>query len=247
MSRRIQTAISVCLIITGLFGKISFAQETVKKEPAFESESGFQRWMTEKPTGLYNNTTFAIISERGNLFSGMQTSFGYKFNPHLGIGGGIGIERFTELPTYSYYTTNFTLLPVFAELRYTVLKTKVTPVVAIQGGYKFLINEPTSQIDENLVWIFPPVAWSYYKSYDTYLYGGPFANLELGVNFKIYQRFGLYASVNYAIWSVSGEHHLWQYDYLGVDPDNMKVTVNEYVDNVLAYQSIFLFRLGFTF
>ena len=49
--------------------------------------------------GLYNNTSFAIVSWKGNLFSGMQTVFGYKFNPHLGLGGGVGIERLRNLPT----------------------------------------------------------------------------------------------------------------------------------------------------
>ncbi|MCX6242612.1 MAG: hypothetical protein NTX43_12460 [Bacteroidetes bacterium] len=215
--------------------------------PAVKSQGGFQRWLQEKPKGLYNNTSFAIVSERGNLFSGMQTSFGYKFNPHLGLGGGIGIERFSNLPTYSYYEANFTLLPVFAELRYTVLKTRFSPVIAVQGGYKILVNTPSSQMDEWMTWIYPPYAWNYYYNYDIYHRGGPFVTIEIGVNAKVYKRFGIYASVDYSLWSVSGDNHYWVYQATSFDPGQTTAIVNEYITNVFAYQHIFLFRLGFTF
>jgi len=203
--------------------------------------------MNEKPKGLYNNTSFAIISGRGNLFSGMQTVFGYKFNPHLGIGGGIGIERFTNLPTYSYYTGNFTLMPVFAEIRYTVLKSRFSPVIALQGGYNEIINIPSTQAEEWTVWEYSPYVWSYYYSYDSYLRGGPVATLELGVNARIYKRFGLYASVDYSVWSVSGTRSTWRYQHISVDPGKEKITEFFNTQSVFAYQQIFLFRLGFTF
>ncbi|MEI8006168.1 MAG: hypothetical protein WCI48_08170 [Bacteroidota bacterium] len=212
-----------------------------------KSEGGFQRWMVEKPKGLYNNTSFAIVSERGNLFSGMQTIFGYKFNPHLGVGGGVGIERFSNLPTYSYYTGNFTLMPVFAEVRYTVLKTRFTPVIALQGGYKWLVNTPTTQMDEWMEWVYPPIAWNYFYNYDTYTRGGMFAALEIGVNAMVYRRFGLYASVSYSIWSVAGTNHYWVYQATEMSPGDVSAIATEYTQDVLAYQSIFLFRLGFTF
>ena len=212
-----------------------------------KSERGFQRWLVEKPRGLYNNTSFAIVSGRGNLFSGMQTVFGYKFNPHLGVGGGIGIERLGNLPTYSYYTANFTFLPVFAEVRYTALKTRFTPVVALQGGYKILVNTPSSQMDEWMTWIYPPFAWNYYYNYDTYTRGGLFANLEIGVNARVYRRLGIYASVDYSVWSVSGTNHYWVYNATEFDPVKVTAVVTEYTQAVLAYQGIFLFRIGFTF
>jgi len=212
-----------------------------------KSESGLQRWLNDKPRGLYNNTSFAIVSWRGNIFSGMQTSFGYKFNPHLGIGGGIAIERLSNLPTYSYYTANFTYMPVFAELRYTMLKSRFSPVLALQGGYKILINTPSSQMDEWWTWLYPPYAWNYYYNYDTYTRGGLFATIEAGVNVKVYKRFGVYASVDYSIWSVSGINHYWVYFATEFEPGKMTVVVNEYTRAVLAYQGIFLFRLGFSF
>ncbi|GEM_PF-625539 len=220
-------------------------------EPAtdfkIKSESGFRRWLDEKPRGLYNNTSFAIASLRGNIFCGMQTAFGYKFNPYLGLGGGIGIERLTDLPTYSYYKGNFTFLPVFAELRYTVLKRRFSPVVALQGGYKFLINTPSTQMDEWLEWIYPPYAWNYYYNYDTYHSGGGFATLEIGVNTKVYKRFGVYASVDYSVWSVHGTNHYWIYQATSDGTGETHSVATEYTQNVLAYQEILMFRLGFTF
>ena len=212
-----------------------------------EKKSSPPRWLEEKPRGLYNNTSFAIISGRGNLFSGMQTIFGYKFNPYLGIGGGIGIERFTNLPTYSYYTANFTLMPVFAEVRYTILKTRVSPVIALQGGYKWLINTPSSQMDEWMECVFPPYAWNYFYNYDTYKRGGFFAAAEIGVNAKVYGRFGIYSCISYSIWSVSGDNHYWIYNYTSFGPGEVSYIATENISHVLAYQQIFLFRLGFSF
>jgi len=254
MNRATGIILQLLVMASGLISGSVFAQEDSSTKAVelatlrgVESQSAFQRWIEEKPGGLYNNTSFAVVSGRGNLFSGMQTAFGYKFNPHLGLGGGAGIERFTNLPTYSYYKGNFTFLPVFAEFRYTVLKARFSPVAALQGGYKFLINTPTTQMDEWLEWIYPPIAWNYYYNYDTYHKGGPFATLEIGVNAKMSKRFGIYASADYSIWSVSGTNHYWIYQATSTGPGQTSAIATEYTRNVLAYQSILMFRLGFTF
>lgn len=243
------------LILTVVCGPYRVFAQTGENTKAVElatdrdvkTQSGFRNWMVEKPRGLYNNTSFAIVSERGNLFSGMQTIFGYKFNPHLGVGGGVGIERFSKLPTYSYYTGNFTLMPLFAEVRYTVLKTRFTPVIALQGGYKVLINTPTTQMDEWMEWVYPPIAWNYYYNYDTYTRGGLFWAVEIGMNARVYKRFGLYASVSYSMWSVAGTNHYWIYQATEFGAGQLSAIATEYTQDVLAYQGIFLFRLGFTF
>lgn len=222
------------------------AQDGSNASPKANNESAIQRFFNEKPEGLYNNTSFVIISERGNLFSGMQTAFGYKFNPHLGVGGGIGIERFTNLPTYSYYYSNFTLLPVFAEVRYTVLKSKISPVIALQGGYKFLINLPYSQTDYSYSWGYEHLVLNESFIWDEYTRGGLSLSAEVGVNCKIYKRFGLYASVAYSLWSVSGVNNeqIVQTIYMSSPP---VIKEWHYTEAVKAYQHIFLFRLGFTF
>jgi len=206
-------------------------------------------WMDEKPVGFYNVTGFSIFSfTNSGWMNGMQTICGYKFNPYLGLGGGIGIERFTNLPTYGSYSANFTLLPVFADIRYTVTKTKVSPVIAVDAGYKFLINIPSSQMVTWTDSIYPPYAWNDYYLYDTYLRGGFFFTAELGVRFRVYKRLGLYCSADYSLWSVSGENHYWVYQYVpGEEPGTIKLITTETVQKVLAYQHVFLIRFGFTF
>jgi hypothetical protein len=120
-------------------------------------------------------------------------------------------------------------------------------VIALQGGYKRLINTPTTQMDEWMEWIYPPVAWNYYYNYDTYTRGGFFAAIEIGMNARVYRRFGIYASVSYSIWSVAGRNHYWIYQATEMSPGDVSAIATEYTQGVLAYQHIFLFRIGFTF
>ena len=205
-------------------------------------------WMDERYKGFYNVTSFSVFDFTGNWMNGMQTICGYKFNPYLGLGGGIGIERFPSLPTYSIYSANFTLMPVFADLRYTVTKTKVSPVIAVDAGYKFLINIPSSQMVTWTDSIYPPYAWNDYYLYDTYLRGGFFFTIEVGVKARVYKRLGLFCSADYSLWSVSGDNHYWVYQYVpGEEPGTIKWTATESVVKVLAYQHVFLIRFGFTF
>jgi hypothetical protein len=246
MQRILKNIFTVIVLVSGFFHSYAWAQETTGKNKEIGGESGFLRLFNEKATGLYNNTSFGIVSERGNLFTGMQTAFGYKFNPHIGVGGGIGIERFKNLPTYGYYYSNFTLMPVFAEVRYTVLKSRVSPVIALQGGYKFLINLPYSQTDYSYYWMYPGLVINESYLWDEYTRGGLYLSAEIGVNYKIYKRFGLYASLAYSLWSVSGVNNelVVQTIYMNSPP---VVKEWQYTETVKAYQHIFLFRLGFTF
>lgn len=235
---------SVLLLLALMYGNVCFSQTNEQRDSV--KESSFEHWLTNKPKGLYNITSFSIVSERGNLFSGMQSSVGYKFNPHLGIGGGVGIERFTNLPTYDAYSTNFTLMPVFAEIRYTMLKSRVTPVIALQCGYKFLINRPWSQTDYTSWWLYPGLVINESYIWDEYDRGGMFLTGEIGVNFRIYQRFGIYAALTYSLWSVTGKHY---HEIVQTIFMNSPPVVKEwlYTDAVKAYQHIFLFRVGFSF
>jgi hypothetical protein len=199
-------------------------------------------WWTEKPTGLYNNTTFGIVSLRGNLFTGMQTIFGYKLNPRFSVGGGIGLERYTDMPTYDTLTVNLSMMPIFAEVRYTAMKTRVSPVVALGGGYKVLLNVPSSQ---RSVWTetpFPGFLWTNYSAYDTYTEGGFFFSAELGMKANLWKRMYLYLSVNYSYWSVAGDYHLWAEEHTGEN-----VTETHETTRTVAYTDQVMVRLGFGF
>jgi hypothetical protein len=200
-------------------------------------------WLQEKPTGLYNVTTFSLNFFQGPVVTGMQTICGYKINPHLAVGGGVGLERFLSMPMYDDYHANLSLLPLFADLRYTVLNKRVSPVIAVNGGYKFMLNQFTTESLYTSKEYYPGYYWYDYL-YDTFTTGGPFFSVEVGVKAGIFRRFGLYASLAYSLWSIRGEQHDWYYKNLpGV------VTQKEIhnVENTLSYTHSFLIRIGFNF
>lgn len=53
-------------------------------------------------------------------------SNGYMFNKHWAAGAGVGFEVFDH-----------NLFPFFAELRYTLWDHKISPFIAVKGGYSF--------------------------------------------------------------------------------------------------------------
>jgi hypothetical protein len=199
-------------------------------------------WWSEKPAGFYNNTTFGIVTMRGNLFTGMQSSAGYKLNPHIAFGGGIGIERYTDTPTYDTLTANLSLLPVFAEIRYTVLNKRVSPVIAVSGGYKVLLNVPSSQMISWTEEVYPGYFWTDFYEYDTYTQGGLFFTIEAGVKANVWKRLSMYLSADYSLWSVAGDHHYWMYEHAAGN-----TTETHEVSRTVAYTHMFVVRLGFGF
>ena len=199
------------------------------------------RWAL-RPTGLYINASFGIVTFRGNLLTGMQAGAGYKLNPHIAFGGGIGLERYSGLPTYDTLSANFSLMPVFAEVRYTILNKPVSPFLALKGGYKVLLNIPSSQMTSWTYTVFPGFYWIDYAMYDTYTRGGLFFTAEAGVRANVWKRFNLFLSADYSLWSVSGDHHLWTTEWKGgVDTETHEIS------SVVAYTHIFGVRLGFGF
>ena len=204
-------------------------------------------WLAEDSKGFYNVTTFSVDFFKGPLINGMQTINGYRLNPFIAIGGGVGIERYVNMNLYDTLTANLSLLPVFGEIRYTLLNKKVTPVVALQGGYKFLLNRPSSQITSYTIYIFPPYAWTSYDEYDYYTQGGFFFTVEGGVKAKVYKRLAVYVSASYSVWSVSGDHYTWAYQYLSAPGGQPKVTTSHSITPTMAYNQIVLFRFGIAF
>jgi hypothetical protein len=159
----------------------------------------------------------------------------------------MGLERLNSLTTYDNIPANLTLLPVFADIRYVILKKKISPVIALDGGYKFLLNNYSSSFIYESDVIFPGVAWDDYYDNDTYKQGGFFLTAEAGIKMNIYKRLIIYGSVDYSLWSVSGDHHHWIYDYK-VNSDNQTILKEtEITSRTLAYTHIFLIRLGFGF
>jgi len=193
----------------------------------------------------YNVTSFSVITTEGNLFTGLRSSFGYPFNAFLSVGGGAGLERFTNLPTYGPYSANLSLLPLYAEIRYTALKGRFSPVAAVNAGYKILLNIPTTNIHSYTYTIFPGIAWNEYHEYDTYTRGGLFLTTEVGVRGLIDQRWGIILTAEYSLWAIGGDQHYFEYQYLA-KPEGTEIKEFHYTSATLAYTHIFGIRIGFT-
>ena len=80
---------------------------------------------------------------------------GFKFNQHIAVGGGIGIDIY-----------NYDFIPVFIDFRGDLLNKPVTPYYALNVGYGFGMNLRNSRIKRN----------------NTYK-GGPMINPSIGIRF----------------------------------------------------------------
>ena len=210
-------------------------------------QSKFRKWMIEKPKGLYNVTTFDFNLSTPPVLNGMQTTFGYKFNPFIGVGAGIGIERFYHIQMYQTFITNLTMMPVFGEVRYTILQKRITPVVALKGGYRFLINYPYTQVSRWTEDIFPGYAWNTYEVYSEYTQGGFAYGVEAGVKARINERLSLYLSAEFTQWSVSGYYYKWTYQHLSAPGGQPSDKTSYFYLPTIAYNEVLYIRFGITF
>jgi hypothetical protein len=94
---------------------------------------------------------------------------GYMFNEHWAAGAGVGFEIF-----------NHHLFPLFAELRYTLWDSRISPFVTMKGGYAFG-NFKARHYDDLYL------SWSPYYVNDATLrhYGGMMLHPEIGVKVPV--------------------------------------------------------------
>lgn len=129
-----------------------------------------------KEKGIYNIMQFSLLLGTNQFTDGptyfrtaVSPSFtitnGYIFNDHWAAGAGVGFEIF-----------NYNLFPLFAEIRYTLWDRKISPFVALKGGYSFA-NFKAKQYEELYL------NWPPYNINDASLrnYGGLMFNPEVGV------------------------------------------------------------------
>jgi hypothetical protein len=205
---------------------------------------------TEKPTGFYNVTTFSPATFTGQFLSGVQTICGYKINKHLSIGGGIGYERFISILTYDNFKANLFFLPVFADIRYTFLENTFSPVIAFDGGYKFLLNKASTQNRYDTTYdVIDGEVSVRYDNRDNNIFnqGGLFFTIEAGVKAKIYKRLALYLAVDYCLTDISGDYHLINNTDLLGSAGWVQSSSVETVEKSVAYVQVFLVRLGISF
>jgi hypothetical protein len=207
-------------------------------------------FISEKPTGFYNVTTFIPVTLSGQFLSGLQTICGYKVNSYLSIGGGIGYERFNSILTYEDFKADLSQLPVFIDIRFTPLNGKISPVIAVNGGYKFLLNKPSTQIRYDTVYgnVLFVDSRNDYSDYNIFKRGGPFITAEAGVKARFFKRVALYLAADYSLWSISGDYHLTNRQNLLGSDNIWRLTASaETTDKSLAYIHVFLVRLGICF
>ena len=97
----------------------------------------------EKPLfpakGYMNITEVQVGSVLGairDVSVGLHTIHGYQFNPHIGLGAGIGF----------HYYNGASNIPLFLDFRYTFRDAKVSPFLGVQSGINAgnIINRSTS-------------------------------------------------------------------------------------------------------
>ena len=106
---------------------------------------------------------------------------GYIFNEHWAAGAGLGFEIFDH-----------NLSPLFAELRYTLWDTKISPFVTMKGGYAFG-NFKAKHYDDLYL------NWSPYQLNDASLrnYGGLMLHPEIGVKVPLNENSDLLLTAAY--------------------------------------------------
>ena len=107
---------------------------------------------------FYSSGSFAedITQDEPNKLTslGFVTVNGYMFNPHLSTGIGIGIQGYD----------NFGIVPVYADVRFNVLKGTITPFVSFDVGYSVSTDEIVSHKEPKTQ-------------------GGVYSNLSIGIKF----------------------------------------------------------------
>ena len=241
---------NVCCCLVIIFfsicaGSVSYCQ-TISKANGLKTDSSSVR----KQSGFYNVTSLDLVTFTGQFLPGIQTICGYRMNKYLSIGGGIGYEMYKSISTYDIFTADLSLLPVFLDIRFTAPAGNLEPVVALNLGYKVLLNKPSTQskIDSVLSNALLVESKDIYTSYNTYTTGGLFLTAEIGVKAHITKKIALYLSVDYSLWSNSGTYYLSDKAYL-LNSSNEWVPAgsSKSSEKSLAYVDAFTVRFGIIF
>ena len=157
----------------------------------------------------------STITDFDNFYGGINTTHGYQFNQHIFAGAGAGIIM-------SYDNTSTVGVPIYADFRYTMLKSKVTPFFEGKIGYA------AADI------------------------GGFYASPAIGVDIAFTEKFGLYVGLAYEHYgakekTVDEQYWLWFYgtSYVSLS-DLMHVNYYEPWSSKKAFNTISL-RVGIHF
>ncbi len=144
------------------------------------------RYYTSKSKGYYNISSVGLLIGEGNTASGVLPSFttisGYRFLPGLTNGIGVGYEYF-----------DWSVLPVFADVRYFFINEGFSPFLFAQGGYSFTLEQ---NFDNN-----------YWGNQVTKTYGGIMFGAGAGIRAGIARESALLISLSYRFQKLSYDSH----------------------------------------
>jgi hypothetical protein len=144
-----------------------------------------------KTEGYYIRFSTGILT--GKNESGKQSSFsfhlanGYRFKNGVGIGVGSGIEELGVV-----------IIPLYADLNYTPLNSRISPYAWLKSGYGFAASEET-------------VNYDYYSSPGSISEGGFLFNAGAGISMFTWKRTAVNIGIGYRYQKVtiSRDQYWW--------------------------------------
>jgi hypothetical protein len=108
---------------------------SVSSEKLNLRRSGMELPFSFEPKGYINITDFGVLTATGNnnqnaIFS-VASFNGYSFASRFIAGAGIGIELFETV-----------MLPLYADTRVILAKSRITPFALLKSGYTFAMEDP---------------------------------------------------------------------------------------------------------
>jgi hypothetical protein len=145
----------------------------------------------QKTEGYFIHLSASVLTGENELGNTISYSFhlsnGYQFKNGLGVGIGSGLEEM-----------EVTLIPLYADVRYYPLKTRITPYVLLKTGYGFVVSDKGLERD-------------YYYNTPVESKGGLLFSAVAGVSLYTWQRFAVNIGVGYRYQkiTISQEQYWW--------------------------------------
>lgn len=144
-----------------------------------------------KSEGYYIRFSTGILAGKNEYSNQSTLSFhlanGYQFNNGVGIGIGSGMEELGVV-----------IVPLYADLNYTPLNSRISPFAWLKTGYGFATTDPA-------------VSYEFYGSSDTKSKGGFLFNTGAGISLYTWPRTAINIGIGYRYQKVtiSRDQYWW--------------------------------------
>jgi len=170
---------------------------------------------SKKSEGFFIQFSTSVLVGKNETNNTSNASFhlssGYTFRNGIGIGIGTGLEEL-----------GVSIVPLYADIRYYPLRTKVSPFMWVKSGYGFATSDPASTYD-------------YYGSLGGKSEGGFMFNAGAGIAMFTWQRTAINIGVGYRYQKITISNDQWWWSGPAV-----RETVTHY--NRMELQFGFIFR-----